>query len=62
MQDEHGEVCPVNWTQGQKTIKEDPVAKLEYFESVGKDKDVSAEGQENGSPHTNGSAKRKREA
>ncbi|KAF8814551.1 thioredoxin-like protein [Phlegmacium glaucopus] len=29
--DKHGEVCPANWTQGSKTIKTDPVAKLEYF-------------------------------
>jgi hypothetical protein len=27
----HGEVCPANWTQGSKTIKTHPIAKLEYF-------------------------------
>mmetsp|Transcript_44009 Transcript_44009/g.61861 ORF Transcript_44009/g.61861 Transcript_44009/m.61861 type:complete len:201 (+) Transcript_44009:94-696(+) len=30
--DEHGEVCPINWTPGASTIKPDPVKKLEYFE------------------------------
>jgi hypothetical protein len=30
-QDEHGEVCPANWTKGSLTIKPDPVASLEYF-------------------------------
>jgi C-terminal domain of 1-Cys peroxiredoxin len=30
-QDEHGEVCPANWTKGSRTIKPDPVASLEYF-------------------------------
>ncbi|KAI0260571.1 thioredoxin-like protein [Gloeopeniophorella convolvens] len=33
--DEHGEVCPANWTAGAKTIKADPTAKLEYFSAVG---------------------------
>ncbi|EJF60889.1 peroxiredoxin [Dichomitus squalens LYAD-421 SS1] len=33
--DEHGEVCPANWTEGTKTIKADPTGKLEYFSSVG---------------------------
>ncbi|KAF8151655.1 peroxiredoxin, partial [Crassisporium funariophilum] len=27
----HGEVCPANWTEGSKTIKADPIKKLEYF-------------------------------
>jgi len=30
--DEHGEVCPANWTPGQDTMKPDPSGKLEYFE------------------------------
>jgi len=34
LQDEHGEVCPANWTVGAKTIKADPLAKLEYFEAT----------------------------
>ncbi|EAU83474.2 Cys 2 peroxiredoxin [Coprinopsis cinerea okayama7 len=29
--EKYGEVCPANWTEGSKTIKTDPVAKLEYF-------------------------------
>jgi len=34
IQDKHGEVCPANWTVGAKTIKADPLAKLEYFETT----------------------------
>ena len=34
MQDEHGEVCPANWTEGGKTMKADPKGSLEYFSSV----------------------------
>jgi len=30
--DEHGEVCPANWTPGKDTMKPDPSGKLEYFE------------------------------
>ena len=30
--DENGEVCPINWTPGDLTIKPDPTQKLEYFE------------------------------
>ena len=30
----HGEVCPANWTKGSKTIKTDPIAKLEYFSAA----------------------------
>jgi len=26
MKDEHGEVCPVNWREGAKTIQGDPIA------------------------------------
>ncbi|TFK63643.1 thioredoxin-like protein [Pluteus cervinus] len=29
--EEHGEVCPANWTEGARTIKADPKASLEYF-------------------------------
>jgi len=29
--DTHGEVCPANWKEGGKTIRADPVAKLDYF-------------------------------
>jgi hypothetical protein len=32
--DKHGEVCPVNWKEGGKTIRADPTAKLEYFAAV----------------------------
>jgi alkyl hydroperoxide reductase subunit AhpC len=31
MKDEHGEVCPANWREGGKTIRGDPIAKLDYF-------------------------------
>jgi len=30
--DEYGEVCPAQWQPGDKTMKPDPVGKLEYFE------------------------------
>jgi hypothetical protein len=36
-QDEHGEVCPANWTKGSRTIKPDPVASLEYFAAQAND-------------------------
>lgn len=29
--DEHGEVCPANWTPGKKTMKPDPAGSKEYF-------------------------------
>nr|AGN69933.1 peroxiredoxin 1 [Dunaliella salina] len=32
--DEHGEVCPANWTPGAKTMKGDPVGKLDYFNTL----------------------------
>ncbi|KAL9708988.1 cTPxI [Leucoagaricus gongylophorus] len=32
--DEHGEVCPANWTNGSKTIKPDPTESLEYFSTT----------------------------
>lgn len=35
--DEHGEVCPINWNPGSKTIKPEPTKKLEYFEENNKD-------------------------
>jgi len=30
----HGEVCPVNWKEGDLTMKEDPDGSLEYFTKV----------------------------
>jgi C-terminal domain of 1-Cys peroxiredoxin len=33
-QDEHDEVCPVNWKEGGKTIRGDPIAKLNYLAAV----------------------------
>jgi len=35
--DEHGEVCPLGWTDGDKTIKPDPKGSLDYFATVGDD-------------------------
>lgn len=32
--DEHGEVCPANWTAGSKTIKPDVKQSKEYFSTV----------------------------
>merc|ERR1711943_90177 len=32
--DEHGEVCPVNWTPGANTMKPNPKESKEYFEKV----------------------------
>lgn len=32
--DEHGEVCPANWTAGAKTIKPDVKQSKEYFSTV----------------------------
>ena len=34
LQDKHGEVCPVGWTEGSKTIKADPKGSLDYFAAV----------------------------
>jgi hypothetical protein len=34
MKDEHGEVCPANWAEGEKMIRGDPIAKLDYFAAV----------------------------
>jgi Peroxiredoxin len=47
LQDKYGEVCPANWTEGSKTIKTDPVAKLEFFGSVN---DPNGNGDVNGAP------------
>jgi alkyl hydroperoxide reductase subunit AhpC len=33
--DEHGEVCPAEWTQGEATIKPDPVGSKEFFKKQG---------------------------
>ncbi|SJL17987.1 probable TSA1-thiol-specific antioxidant [Armillaria ostoyae] len=35
--DKHGEVCPVNWHEGDKTMKADPKGSKEYFSAVGDD-------------------------
>lgn len=32
--DEHGEVCPANWTPGAKTMKADPHKSQEYFSTL----------------------------
>jgi alkyl hydroperoxide reductase subunit AhpC len=32
--DEHGEVCPVGWKKGGRTMKADPVKSKEYFKAV----------------------------
>jgi alkyl hydroperoxide reductase subunit AhpC len=32
--DENGEVCPINWTKGGKTIKPSPSESKEYFRMV----------------------------
>ncbi|KAJ8517891.1 hypothetical protein ONZ45_g4997 [Pleurotus djamor] len=48
--DKHGEVCPANWTEGDKTIKADPTNSLEYFSTVG---DAPVNG------HANGAAKKR---
>ncbi|SJL02998.1 probable TSA1-thiol-specific antioxidant [Armillaria ostoyae] len=35
--DKHGEVCPANWHEGDKTMKADPKGSKEYFSAVGDD-------------------------
>ncbi|KDR73076.1 hypothetical protein GALMADRAFT_252516 [Galerina marginata CBS 339.88] len=55
--DAHGEVCPANWTEGSKTIKTDPVAKLEYFAAVSGTANGDTNGHANGD--TNGVAKKR---
>ncbi|KAI9435311.1 peroxiredoxin [Lactarius indigo] len=32
--DAHGEVCLTNWKEGSKTIRADPLAKLNYFSAL----------------------------
>jgi alkyl hydroperoxide reductase subunit AhpC len=32
--DAHGEVCPANWKEGSRTIRADPLAKLDYFSAA----------------------------
>ncbi len=32
--DKHGEVCPVGWKKGAKTMVGDPVKSKEYFKAV----------------------------
>ena len=32
--DKHGEVCPANWTPGEKTMNPDPVKSKEFFAAV----------------------------
>ena len=39
-------MCPANWTEGSKTIKADPVNKLEYFGAA----NANANGEANGAP------------
>ncbi|EGO23345.1 peroxiredoxin [Serpula lacrymans var. lacrymans S7.9] len=51
--DAHGEVCPLGWTEGSKTIKPNPQGSLEYFATVG---EPESNGHTNG---TNGSAKKR---
>ena len=34
--DEHGEVCPINWQPGTKTMKATPEESKQYFESISK--------------------------
>ncbi|KAI0067420.1 thioredoxin-like protein [Artomyces pyxidatus] len=46
--DAHGEVCPANWSEGARTIKTDPTAKLEYFAAIGSDKMNGVNGKTNG--------------
>jgi peroxiredoxin (alkyl hydroperoxide reductase subunit C) len=42
MKDEHSEVlCPANWREGGKTIRSDPIAKLDYFGAVDGQHEIS---------------------
>lgn len=50
LQEEHGEVCPLGWTEGAKTIKPDPKGSMDYFSTVD---DAATNG------HANGSAKKR---
>jgi len=53
--DKHGEVCPIDWTEGSETIKANPKDSLEYFSAA--EKKRSAEDM-NGVAHTGGALKR----
>ena len=56
-QDKHGEVCPVNWNEGSKTIKPDPKGSQEYFSSA---LNGDTNGHSNGANgNTNGSTKKR---
>ncbi|KAI6144176.1 peroxiredoxin [Pisolithus tinctorius] len=35
--EKHGEVCPLGWTEGSRTIKPDPKGSLDYFSAVDND-------------------------
>ncbi|KAG5643075.1 Peroxiredoxin-2 [Asterophora parasitica] len=48
--EEHGEVCPANWTEGSKTMKPDPKGSLEYFQSVGTNGTLNGNGSEKKRP------------
>ena len=45
--DTHGEVCPANWKEGSRTIRADPLAKLDYFAAADVD-GVHENGKANG--------------
>ncbi|KAH7922242.1 2-cysteine peroxiredoxin [Leucogyrophana mollusca] len=52
--DTHGEVCPLGWTEGAKTIKPDPHGAKEYFSTV------PEAGETNGvNGHANGASKKR---
>ncbi|KAF8555542.1 thioredoxin-like protein [Imleria badia] len=40
--DKHGEVCPVGWTEGSKTIKADPKGSLDYFTAANDDVEMQS--------------------
>lgn len=54
--DEHGEVCPANWSEGARTIKADPAGSLEYFSAA----DGAAKGETNGHASGKNGVKRAR--
>ena len=49
-QDQYGEVCPANWTEGSATIKADPNAKLEYFGAANANGHPNGNGEADGAP------------
>jgi len=51
--DENGEVCPAGWMQGDKAMKPEPKASLEYFSAKADDANGHANGT-NGTNDTNG--------